>query len=84
MVELGVGGVNDRGTIVRLNAYWHDVKMDYDGSGNLLYRGVNHVHNVATSSTDWEIWKYTYSDAITRIEGPLPGAWDDRATLAWG
>jgi hypothetical protein len=36
------------------------------------------------SDDQWEIWKYTYSDGNkVREEGPLPGAWNNRAGLKW-
>lgn len=85
VAELNVGGVRDRNTIVRLNAYWRDIRLAYDGSGNIVYRGVNHSHDALSTDTNWEIWKYTWgSDGIDRIEGPLSGSWDGRAALAWG
>lgn len=81
---LDYGGIRDRQTIAILNSYFKDTRMDYDGSGNLIYWGVNFVHKNDTAATDWEIRKYTYgANGITRIEGPLKGAWDDRATLDW-
>ena len=81
---VAVGGIHDRGTIVSLNAYWKDVRHDYGVGGDLVYRGVHYEHKKATSDPFWEIWKYTWgADGITRIEGPLRGAWDDRATLDW-
>lgn len=63
--------------------YWKDQRMEYSG-GNLLYRGLNTTHKTATSATSWYIWKYTFSgEDLVRIEGPLTGAWDNRASLAW-
>lgn len=56
---------------------------DYDGSGNLIYRGVNAIHGAATSAATWLIQKYTYgSDGITAVE-KLVGAWDSRSGLSW-
>ena len=82
--ELTVGGVKDRGQLVGLGAYWRDVRMAYT-AGDLIYRGVHNVHNSATTDTDWEIWKYTWSgDDLIRMEGPLPGSWDGRAAVDWG
>lgn len=79
-----VGGISDRGTIVNLGAYWQDVRMEYS-SGDLIYRGVHYLHNIETSDEEWEIWKYTWgADGLSRIEGPISAAWDDRATLEWG
>ena len=79
-----VGGLNSRSDIINVDAYWKDIRMEYS-DGNLVYKGVHTDHNSATSDTGWEIWKYTWSgDGPTRIEGPLSGAWDNRATLSWG
>jgi len=83
--DLDVGGIRDRATIVNLNAYWLDYRMTYDASGNLIYRAVTHYHNEPTSSTRWEVWKYTWgSDGISRTEGPLQGSVDGQAALGWG
>lgn len=83
MTELDYGGIKDRETIAVLGAYFRHRKLEYS-SGNLVYYGVNFVHKVSTASEDWEIIKYVYSDGnLTDIEGPLKGAWDDRASLDW-
>ncbi len=80
---LDYGGIRDRKTIAILNGYFKDIRFEYS-SGDLIYRGVNFVHKAETSAADWEIWKYTHgADGIDRIEGPLKGAWDNRATLGW-
>ena len=80
-----IGYIRDRQTIAILGGIWHDQRFEYDGSNNVIYSGVHEMHNVATSDIDWEIWKYTYSSSnCVRIEGPLRGAWDDRAILDWG
>ena len=80
-----VGYIRDRLTIAVLGGIWHDVRMDYDVEGNVVYMAKHETHNIATTNEDWEVWKYTYDTGkCTRIEGPLRGAWDDRATLAWG
>ena len=83
--DLKIGNIRDLGKIIDLNAYWRDVRLAYDASGNVVYRGVTYFHGQDAAVAKWEIWKYTHGDdGVTRIEGPLPGAWDDRATLSWG
>ena len=83
--EYKLGYIHDRQTIAILGGIWHDIRMEYDASDNLVYRGVHENHNAATTDEDWEVWKYTWSGVTcTRIEGPLRGAWDDRASLSWG
>lgn len=84
--EYKLGYIHDRQTIAILGGIWHDVRIEYDVSNNPIYKGVHENHNFAGTDTDWEIWKYTcdVSGNCTRIEGPLKGAWDDRATLGWG
>lgn len=63
--------------------YWKDQRYDYT-SGNLDYKGQNTTHKEATNAETWYIQKYTWmGDNVVRIEGPLVGAWDDRASLAW-
>ncbi len=61
-----------------------DIRLEY--TSNLIdYRGVHITHDAATDDEEWEVWKYTWSgNDCVRIEGPLIGAWDDRATLDWG
>lgn len=81
--QIVVGGIRDRETIVSLGGYWHDVRMDYIAD-QLIYRGAHYLHNRPTSDGEWEIWKYTWDGTgVSRIEGPLKGAWDNRATLDW-
>lgn len=61
-----------------------DTRMEYS-SGDLIYRGLHATHKAATSDTSWLIFKYTWSgEDLVRIEGPLSGSWDNRASLAWG
>lgn len=53
-------------------------------SGQLNYIGRHPNSNVPTSNPHWLIWKVTWSgNNITRIQGPLEGKWDNRASLAW-
>jgi hypothetical protein len=62
---------------------WHDQRMAYN-TGQLIYFGKNLTHKAATDATTWNIWKYTWDGSdCTRIEGPLVGSWDNRASLAW-
>ena len=83
--EYVMGFIRDRNTIAILGGIWHDERKDYDVGGNLIYRGVHEMHNIAVTDENWEVWKYTYTGSnVVRIEGPLRGTWDGRATLAWG
>ena len=84
-VDMKVGTIRDLKSIIGLDAYWRDVRLEYS-DGNLIYRAANYFHDALTTDTNWEIWKYTWdiSENLTRIEGPLPGSWDDRAALNWG
>ena len=60
------------------------IRFEYS-SGDLIYRGVNVIHNEDTAAKTWYIFKYTWgTDGIEKIEGPLVGSWDDRSLLAWG
>ena len=70
---------------VSLGTFWQDIRYEYD-AGNLIYAGKHYKHDADTADTKWEIWKYTYDATpdIIRLEGPLVGAWDDRASLTWG
>jgi len=65
------------------NLNFMDQRFDFT-SGNMDYKGLNPVHNEATDAVTWYIFKYTWDGTdCTRIEGPLVGSWDGRATLAW-
>jgi len=65
-------------------AHWPEKRFDYDGSGNITYIGRNSTLGASTGSTDWHIFKYTYTDnSIVRIQGAIIAAWDDRATQDW-
>lgn len=83
--EYIMGYIRDRLTLAVLDGIWHDVRIEYNSSGNLEYRGVHEMHNIPITDTGWEIWKYTYdsSNRTTRVEGPLRGSWDGRAALGW-
>lgn len=60
-----------------------DTRMEYT-DGQINYKGIHGTHKAATSDTAWLIWKYSWTGTdITRIEGPLEGAWDNRASLGW-
>jgi len=78
------GDKNIKVIYVDSSTYWKDQRYDYT-SGNLDYKGSNVTHDAATDAETWYIWKYTWNgDNVERIEGPLIGAWDNRATLDWG
>lgn len=64
--------------------HWMDTKLDYT-SGDLDYKGSSLSHKASTSASElWWIWKYTWDGTdLVRIEGPLTGNWDDRASLDW-
>lgn len=66
------------------NSPWKVQRFEYSG-GTLLYKGVHETLGAATSDPDWRIWKYTWdvNDDPTLIEGPIRGAWEDRASLGW-
>ncbi len=65
------------------DAYKHQIFV-YDSDGNVTYIGRHANHKESTASTDWKVWKYTWTSGnCTKIEGWLEGAWDDYSTLAW-
>jgi hypothetical protein len=79
-----VSGVTSINTLANLSSYWKDMRIYYDGNDNIEYICRNHVHKATTAIADWAIWKLTYSgDNISRMEGPLTGSVDNRATLSW-
>lgn len=83
-MDEAAGGVLQRSDLIGMNAYWRQKKFAYDASGNLEYIGFHYDGDATTANEEWAVWKFSYTgDDLTSIEGPLTGAWDNRATLAW-
>ena len=62
---------------------WGTTRFNYSGN-NVDYIGRHTDHDAATTDKAWVIRKLIYSgNDLVRIEGPLMGAWDDRAALGW-
>ena len=82
---LDIGGIRDRHQQCTLGLWWKDQRFEYSET-NLIYKGVHRLHDVLDTDTEWLVWKFTYdvSDNLIRIEGPLPGSWNGRASIAWG
>jgi len=77
-------GILQRDALIGLNSYWRVTKLAYDAGDNLEYIGRNAQMDAATSDATWAIWKLIYTgSALTDIEGPITGVYDDRATLDW-
>jgi hypothetical protein len=62
-------------------------RMDYDGSGNMIYVGYSRIANADTSASIWFLVKLIYngSNQLTRYQLPKSGvnfayAWDNRTT----
>lgn len=64
---------------------WQDNRYAYNASDKIEYIGRSLTHNPGDSVAVWFIWKFSYnaSDQVTRREGPLIGAWDNRTSLGW-
>ncbi|NIR65847.1 MAG: hypothetical protein GWO10_19280 [candidate division Zixibacteria bacterium] len=65
-----------------------DTRFESDSNKNMKYKGIHATHKALTSDSNWLIWKFTWElisgdYCLKRIEGPLEGAWDNRASLAW-
>lgn len=64
--------------------YWQDTRIAYDAE-KPVYVGRHRTHGASTAAASWKIWRLTWSgDDLVRKQGPLDGAWDDRASLSWG
>jgi len=57
------------------------IKMDYDGSGNLIYKGQNTDVNALDADTDWSIIKYVYDGDNLSQKITKAGAWSNRTNL---
>jgi len=77
------------GDVERLLAgqYWKDHRIERDGNNLPLYIGVHTTHKASVDDADdpgWWIVKFTRTGyLLDRVEGPLQGAWSNRASLAW-
>lgn len=62
-----------------------DRRYARDANDCLEYMGCSFTHNPGDALAVWFIWKYTRdaNSFLTRREGPLVGAWNDRAALGW-
>lgn len=53
--------VSDRGAFgVAIFDFFPDIRFDYDGDNNCIYRGSHTTLGESTSSTDWQITKFDY------------------------
>lgn len=78
------GGILQRDALIGLKIYWRQKLFAYDASGNIEYLGNNASREAATSDDTWVVWKMIYTGtALTEIQGPITGIWDNRATLDW-
>lgn len=60
------------------------IRLAYNGDGDLEYLGVNTISGIDSSLPSWNISKLVNAGGdLSYIEGPIMGAWDDRATLDW-
>jgi YD repeat-containing protein len=79
--------IKDRKTIAHLDGIWHDVKVEYDENGLIVYRGVHEKKSPDVQDEDWCVWKYTYDShgRQTRVQGPLHGkfGWEDKTSDAY-
>jgi len=79
----GAGGILQRADLINLRCYWRQKLIEYT-SGLPDYIGCHYSEKAPTSDADWSVWKFTWVGSdCTKIEGPLSGAWDNRATLSW-
>lgn len=77
-------GVLSRDALIGLYCYWRQKRFAYDVSGNIEYIGFHPDSDYTSAQGGWAIWKHTYTGSnLTLIEGPLTGAWDNRALLDW-
>jgi len=82
--KIGHIGVNSRSNALRIDGEIY-LSQRYEWSADgIIYRGVHRSINASTSSTNWWIWKYTWTtNNITYKQGPLEGTWTGRVALGW-
>jgi len=64
-------------------------RLDYDGSGNLLYLGIAHPNQITTEAV-WQIRKFAYDGSGNLLSmlyangsKKFDQIWDDRAALSY-
>jgi hypothetical protein len=62
------------------DSYWRKMLYDYDGSGNLIYKGLHVTYNAADSDTGHLIFKYTYTGENLTMKQIRFGSWTGRTT----
>lgn len=58
------------------------LRMDYDGSGNLIYVGTG-TRSLAASDTGWAINKFTWTGGNLTLKQTAYDAWDNRASATY-
>ena len=63
--------------------FWDNIRIEYDGSNNPIYVGLNPSKDAAEGDTTWHIVKINYTsnnpDEIQRRYG----SWTGRAAIGW-
>ena len=60
------------------------LRLAYDASDNLEYLGINTIDGIDETLPTWLVSKLVYAGGnLSYKEGPIMGAWDNRAALAW-
>lgn len=74
--------INNKPPALVDSGFYSDIRYDADDSAP-TYIGLNVTNTAATSSSDWKIYKFTYSGSnVTRIQSQT-GIWNNRASLVW-
>lgn len=61
--------------------YYNAIKLEYNASGQIAYRGEHTTYNAATDDPNWVIKKYYYDTEGRLIDIKIRVmAWDDRNT----
>lgn len=84
-VEIGSADLTvTMGDVEKLLAqnYWKEKRIEYN-AGDPIYIGYHTTLGVATSDSNWYVFKLTWSSGdMVRQQGPQVTSWDDRA-LGW-
>jgi YD repeat-containing protein len=66
------------------NVVFVQQRFTWDSNNNLEYLGSHAINGVSESDPSWHIWKFTWTSGnLTKIHGPMRGAWTNRTNLAW-
>lgn len=60
--------------------YFPDIRFEYDGDGNCIYKGMNQTLDASEGATDWNIFRYDYTTGNCIRKRYRVTSWTNRAS----